>query len=96
MSKQNRIVKYATAGLSDVLACFGIPTATASAIYNDILTKRAEEGLEILLSEIRDGNFQNLNKHDVVSICARFQRDAMEGLARTQRGSRRTSLNKRR
>lgn len=82
MSKQNSVMKYATSGLSDTLALFGVPTATVMNIYQDILDKRANEAFEILVSEIRDGNFDEQDQHEVVSVCARYQRDAMEGVAK--------------
>jgi hypothetical protein len=82
MSKINPVQKYGVAGIADVLSCFGIPTAVASQLYQDILEKRNAEALEILLSEIRQGNFENIDQQDVISIVARFQRDAMEGVAR--------------
>lgn len=83
MSKENTLKKYGVAGISDVLSCFGVPTAVASQIYADVLQKRGAEALEILLSEIRQGHFKNIDQHEAVSIVARFQRDAMEGVART-------------
>jgi hypothetical protein len=82
MSKDNALQKYAVAGISDVLSCFGVPTAVASQIYADVLQKRGAEALEILLSEIRQGHFKNIDQNEAVSIIARFQRDAMEGVAR--------------
>lgn len=82
MTKTDLVQKYAVAGVADVLSCFGIPTAIASQLYQDILEKRNAEALEILRSEIRQGNFENINQHDAISIIARFQRDAMEGVAR--------------
>jgi hypothetical protein len=78
----NALQKYASAGIHDVLSCLGIPAATATQIYQDILAKRSEEALEILFSEVRQGNFSGLDQNDVVSIIARFQRDAMEGIAK--------------
>ncbi len=74
--------KYASVGIQDILSCLGIPVATATQIYQDILAKRSEEALEILFSQVRQGDFLGLNQNDVVSIIARFQRDAMEGIAK--------------
>lgn len=73
---------YGPLVLGDILSCFGIPTATVFGVYQDILDKRAKLGLEILLSEIRQGDFSNLDQDDVVSVIARYQRDAVEGIAR--------------
>lgn len=82
MSKESAIEKYTVAGISDVLACFGVPIAIASQIYSDMLQKRSSEALEILFSEVRQGHFKNIDQHEAVSIIARFQSDAMEGAAR--------------
>lgn len=82
MSDENKIAKYTVSGISDVLSCFGIPSGTAINIYNEILSTRAEEAFEILMSEIRQGNFENIDQNEVVSVIARYQRDAMEGVAR--------------
>ena len=82
MTKQNAVQKYSVAAIADILSHFGIPTATAMQIYSDVLEKRASEALEILLLEVRQGNFKNVDKNDVISVLARFQRDAMEGVAR--------------
>ena len=76
------VKKYAIVGLADVLSHFGVPTSTAMQIYEDILAKRAAEANEILLSEIRQGHFGNIDQNEAVSIIARFQRDAMEGVAK--------------
>lgn len=76
------IKKYATPVISDVLSCFGVPTSTAMQIYEDMLAKRTEEANEILLSEIRQGRFDGVNQNEAVSIIARYQRDAMEGVAK--------------
>lgn len=82
MSGQSALKKYTVAGVADVLGCFGVPTGTAMQIYQDILDKRAQDAMEILLSEIRQGDFSGVDQNDAVSIIARFQRDAMEGVAR--------------
>lgn len=82
MTKQYPVVKYGVAAVSDVLSLFGIPTATAMTLYQEILDKRSAEALDILMFEIRQGNFENIDQDEVVSIIARFQRDAMEGVAR--------------
>jgi len=82
MTKQNPVAKYGVAAIADVLSLFGIPTATAMTLYQDVLDKRSAEALEILMSEIRQGNFENVDQNEIVSTIARFQRDAMEGVAR--------------
>lgn len=82
MNNKKSLTEYTSAVLKDALACFGIPLSTATSIYNDIILKRRDEAFEILLSEIRDGTFHKLDQNEVVSVCARYQRDAMEGIAR--------------
>jgi len=81
MSGQKALKKYTVTGIADVLGCFGVPTGTAMQIYQDILDKRAQDAMEILFSEIRQGDFSDVDQNDAVSIIARFQRDAMEGVA---------------
>lgn len=76
------IKKYAIPALSDVLSCFGVPTSTAMQMYEDMLAKRAEEATEILLSEVRQGRFDGVDQNEAVSIIARYQRDAMEGVVK--------------
>lgn len=70
------------AAIQDVLSRFGIPTNLISQIYQEVLDNRAKDALDILLCEIRQGSFQNVHQHDLISILARYQRDAMEGVAR--------------
>lgn len=82
MGGQKPLKKYTVAGIADVLGCFGVPTGTAIQIYQDILDKRAQDAMEILFSEIRQGDFSDVDQNDAVSIIARFQRDAMEGVAK--------------
>ncbi len=76
------IANYAVAGVLDVLSVFGVPTAVAGQLYQDVLAKRAKDGMEVLLLEVRGGNFQNIDQNEAVSIIARYQRDAMEGVAK--------------
>ena len=78
----NILKNIVSSGVADVLGLFGVPTATADAIYAEILEKRKTQALDILLGELRQGNFQNVNQHELISIIARFQRDAMEGTAK--------------
>ncbi|MCK5374353.1 MAG: hypothetical protein KAJ40_03630 [Alphaproteobacteria bacterium] len=65
-----------------MLGRFGVPTATALQIYNDVLDKRSQIAMEILLKELRQGNFECVDQNDAVSIIARYQRNAMEGVAK--------------
>lgn len=76
------MISYTATGIADVLGCFGLPTGTAMQIYNGILDKRTKEAMEILLSEVRQGSFKNVHQDEIVSVVARFQRDAMEGTAK--------------
>lgn len=66
----------------DVLSLCGIPTSTAEAIYDSILQKRSEDALNMLFCKIRQGNFNNIDQNEFVSIIARYQRDAVEGIAK--------------
>ena len=68
--------------LADVLSLCGIPTESAKEIYENIKQKRSEEALASLFSEIRQGNFSNVDKSEFVGIIARYQRDALEGTAK--------------
>lgn len=69
--------------ISDVMERFGIPVSTAKQLYDDIIQKRKEEALEIMLSELRDGQFVDLDENEIVSVVARYQRCAVEGAAKT-------------
>lgn len=69
--------------ISDVLSYFQIPGAgTVLGVYEKILEKRRTEALHILLTEIRQGNFANLDRDETVSVIARYLRDAQEGTAK--------------
>jgi predicted transcriptional regulator len=69
--------------IADVLSYFQIPgTGTAMGIYESILEKRRTAALNILLMEIRQGNFSNLDQDETVSVIARYLRDAQEGAAK--------------
>ena len=75
--------KSVSAGLvSDVLGLMGVPTNTLASVYEEVRERRRKEALEILLSEIRKGDFQKVNEFEAVSIIERYMRDAMEGTAR--------------
>lgn len=67
--------------IADILDVFGIPTNTASLIFNELLEKQKKIALDILFSEIRQGDFKNIARHEIVFIIARYLRDAMEGTA---------------
>jgi len=82
MTSGNALSKYTVSGVADVLGCFGVPTSTAMQLYNDILGERAQGALEMLLSEVRQGRFEGVDQHEAVGVIARFQRDAMEGVAK--------------
>lgn len=68
--------------LADVLSLCGIPTESAKEIYESIKQKRSKEALETLFSEIRQGDFSNVDKSEFIGIIARYQRDALEGTAK--------------
>lgn len=51
-------------------------------ILNPFLRRRAELLRNIILSEIRQGDFSNVNQDDIIAICYRFMRDATEGVAK--------------
>lgn len=82
MTGKNAIQKYAVGAVVDVLGYFGVPTGSAINLYGDILDSRANAAFEILLSEIRQGDASGVHQNEAVSVIARYQRDAMEGVAR--------------
>lgn len=51
-------------------------------VYEKVLEKRRTEALNILLMEIRQGDFANLDSDETVSVIARYLRDAQEGTAK--------------
>lgn len=72
-----------SAGLiSDVLGYFLIPSSTALGLYETVLEKRRVMALNILLKEIRHGDFSNADSDETVSVIARYLRDAQEGAAK--------------
>lgn len=80
---KNEKVNSAIAIAKDILTVgVPVPTNTLTLIYKQIQKKRMTKARDILLAEIRGGNFTNLDKDEFVSIIARYARDAMEGVAR--------------
>lgn len=81
------MIEIATGLLADCLTAKGVAVsgvvsgAVGSAIAK-IITKRHETLKEILLSEIRQGSLENVNKDELISIYFRLIRDAEEGVAR--------------
>ncbi len=78
---KKEINKISKAKLLDLLSFFHIDN-TANAIWDCVLEKRRSDALEILLREIRGGNFENIDNNEIVSILHRYLRDASEGTAR--------------
>lgn len=76
------LVKISTSLISDILSCFGIPTAMAQSVYDEVMERRKKEAMEILLSEIRQGQFQNVDGHEAISVVERYLRAAVEGTAK--------------
>lgn len=68
--------------LSDCLSLKGIPTGAASAALIKLINKRHAMLREIILGEIRQGNFNNVDEDDLASVFFRLIRDAEEGVAR--------------
>ena len=54
----------------------------AKTLLNPFLRKRAELLHNIVLSEIRQGNFSSVNEDDLIAISYRLMRDATEGVAK--------------
>jgi hypothetical protein len=68
--------------IADVLGRFGVPNGTAQAIYESVIERRKQQALNILLKEIRQGDFSGVDDDETVSVIARYLRDAAEGTAR--------------
>ncbi len=68
--------------LSDCLSVMGIPTGTASAVLSKLINKRHDMLREIILCEMRQGNFKNVDQDDFASVLFRLIRDAEEGVAK--------------
>ena len=51
-------------------------------ILAPFMKKRADLLKEVILSEMREGDFSHVHKDEVISICYRLTRDAMEGVAK--------------
>lgn len=62
----------------DVIGFYGIPTNTIKSFFE----KRKELLRNVILSEIRQGDFSRVNEDDMIAICFRLLRDAMEGVAK--------------
>tara|TARA_R110002050_G_scaffold44475_1_gene105937 strand:- start:7611 stop:8237 length:627 start_codon:yes stop_codon:yes gene_type:complete len=71
----NELVKNIT---QDIFSFLGIPTNTIGCL----IEKKKIEGREILLGEIRQGDFTNIKNDELLSILARYERDVIEGVAK--------------
>lgn len=64
--------------ISDAASLIGIPTETAKYF----LQRRQKELQEIILQEVRDGDFSCVNQDDVLSIVYRLLNDINEGVGK--------------
>lgn len=64
--------------ISDVVSLIGVPTETAKCFLNG----RQNKLQNIILQEIRDGDFSKVNKDDIISIVIRLFNDINEGVAK--------------
>ena len=64
--------------ISDAVSLIGIPTDIAKCF----LQKRQTELRNIILQEIRDGDFSNVNQDDIISIVYRLLNDINEGVGK--------------
>lgn len=68
--------------LGDCLSVKGVPTGAAGAAIGKMISKRHNLLREVIRSELRQGNFENIDQDELVSIFFRLIRDAEEGVAR--------------
>lgn len=66
----------------DILALFRIPTTTIQNLWQQHCEQKISESRDILLSEIEQGNFDNIGIDDKVSIMHRYMQAAMNGSAK--------------
>ena len=64
--------------MSDVASVFSVPTEVVKYFF----TKREEELKNIISSEIRDGDFSNVDKDEIISIIVRLLNDINEGVGK--------------
>lgn len=68
--------------LSDCLGAKGIPTNTVNSAIGKLMRKRHASLREIILCEIRQGNFDRVDEDELIGIFFRLIRDAEEGVAK--------------
>lgn len=64
--------------MSDAASLIGVPTETA----RHFLQRRQKELQEIILQEVRDGDFSRVNQDDILSIVYRLLNDINEGVGK--------------
>lgn len=64
--------------ISDAASLIGVPTETAK----HFLQRRQKELQEIILQEVRDGDFSRVNQDDILSIVYRLLNDINEGVGK--------------
>lgn len=64
--------------ISDVASVFQVPTEVAKYFF----IKREEELRSIIISEIKDGDFSNVNKDEIISIIVQLINDINEGVGK--------------
>jgi len=75
----NEIIKSL---FNDALSVKGVPTGTVNAAISNLINKRHRELKEIIMRDIRQGDFGNVDKDELISIFFRLILDAEEGVAR--------------
>ena len=64
--------------ISDAASLIGVPTETAKRFLN----RRQEKLQNIILEEIRDGDFSKVHQDDIISIIIRLLNDRKEGVGK--------------
>jgi len=78
-------VGYLISAVGDVLSAVGVPAGTATKALNDHLERRARRDRDIILAELRSGDFSQVefgNDDDALDIAYRIARATTEGRAR--------------
>ena len=84
MFSDHSIEIYTGSVFADIVSLFGLPTGTASKLFHEFLSSRAEAARDILFKELRSGKMDELhaaNNDEAISVIYRYALAARDGAA---------------
>ncbi|MFV0626145.1 MAG: hypothetical protein ACK5N8_02190 [Alphaproteobacteria bacterium] len=81
-NNENTLTKTITEGIADALSLVGIPTGAMSEIYKAYQQEKIEKARDILLDEVKEGDFSSIGADERLSIIHRFMLSSINGNAK--------------